>query len=338
MNRDNKLILLAMFLIFFELIFIYYLKYKVNGLSLAYFSFLITGNILNFLTTILIAIGLISHLTTEKKNKSVGIKIVLSLILASFVPVVLIGMIYLSGLTITEAYLWGYPVKKMINGLLFFINQFILIYIIIFLYNLLFEKRLIEYFKAFIRTTYLIILAAFFTFIYSLIFTVDEIVIDDNEHYDIGVVLGAAVWSYDQPSPIFEARIKKGHELLEKGIINEIQLTGGNAPGEVSEAEAAFKYLRNLGVSPAVLKTESATTTTAEQIKYIKNNLLLSHKYDSVVIITDKFHLKRVLEMCKFYKVNAKGVASDYYLGWEKELFYRFRDSVGLLLFWIFAI
>jgi len=338
LHRDNKIILFSILLIFVELACIYYLKYSVNGLPLSAFSIFITGNMLNFLVTLLISAGLLAHLLTEKTNKSAGIRIVLSLIIFSFIPVFVLGVINITGLTFSNAYLWSYPLRKVINGALFFISQFILIYIIIFLFNLLFEKTLIIYLKAFIRTIYVIIFAALITFIYTLVFTVDEIMVSDDEYYDIGVVLGAAVWSYDKPSPLFEARILKGRELLNKGIVPELQLTGGNAPGELTEAETAYNYLKNLGVNPLRLRVEKSTSTTSEQIRYIRNSILRKEKYNSVIIITDKFHLKRVLEMCRFYRVEAKGVASDYDLGWERELFYRFRDSVGLLLFWIFAI
>ncbi|GJQ64463.1 MAG: hypothetical protein SCALA702_35160 [Melioribacteraceae bacterium] len=338
MSRDNKIILLSIFLIFFELACIYYLKYNVNGLRLSDFSIFVTGNMINFVITILIAGGLLAHLITDKKNKASGIRIVLSLIVFSFIPVFVLGLLYFFGISLPDSYLWGYPIRKVINGILFFMSQFILIYIIIFLFNLLFEKTLIIYLKAFIRTIYVIVLMALITFIYTLIFSVDEIMISDEEYYDIGVVLGAAVWSYDKPSPVFEGRIKKSYELFQKGVIPEIQLTGGNAPGEITEAEAAYNYLRNLGVSPIRMRVEKNSSTTSEQIRYIRNNILRKEKYKSIIIITDKFHLRRVLEMCRFYRVEAKGVASDYNLGWEKELFYRFRDSVGLLLFWIFAI
>ena len=65
----------------------------------------------------------------------------------------------------------------------------------------------------------------------------------DKTNFDYGIILGAAVWSGNKPSPIFRGRIKKGAELFKQKIINKIHLTGGNAPGEISEAKAALNYL-----------------------------------------------------------------------------------------------
>jgi hypothetical protein len=57
-----------------------------------------------------------------------------------------------------------------------------------------------------------------------------------------------------------------------------------------------------------------------------------------LIIISDEFHLKRVEEMLDFYEINAKVVPSGYKLNFQKSLYYRIRDSIGLILFWLFAI
>jgi vancomycin permeability regulator SanA len=158
------------------------------------------------------------------------------------------------------------------------------------------------------------------------------------EKIDLAVVLGAAVYSDNQPSPIFMQRIEKAHELLNDGKIEKILLTGSNAPGEITESESAFQYLSSLGVKSDRIILEKETTTTSEQIRYIKNRITGSTGNKGVIVISDEFHLKRVMEMCDFFDVNAYGVASGYKLNWEKLLYYRVRDSIGLLLFWLFAI
>ena len=59
---------------------------------------------------------------------------------------------------------------------------------------------------------------------------------------NIGVVLGAAVWSGNIPSPTLSARVDKALELLEQGFVGKIVLTGGKAPGELPESEVAYEY------------------------------------------------------------------------------------------------
>src|SRR5438045_644936 len=44
---------------------------------------------------------------------------------------------------------------------------------------------------------------------------------------DAGIVLGAAVWGGNRPSPVLRERINKGYELIKEGTIKYIVLTGG---------------------------------------------------------------------------------------------------------------
>ena len=68
------------------------------------------------------------------------------------------------------------------------------------------------------------------------------------EGKNIAIVFGAAVWSIDKPSPMFKARIDRSHELFKNESVHAIQVTGGNAPGELSEAQTALNRLIELGV------------------------------------------------------------------------------------------
>ncbi len=83
---------------------------------------------------------------------------------------------------------------------------------------------------------------------------------------------------------------------------------------------------------------EEKTSTTAEQIKFIRNNLSSNPHFHSILIISDQFHLARVMQMCNFFGVKAIGIQSDYHLNWEKLLYYRLRETIGLINFWIFAL
>ena len=155
-----------------------------------------------------------------------------------------------------------------------------------------------------------------------------------EKEYDYGCIPGAAVWKKNKPSPIFEARIRKALELYRKNYYKKIILTGGNAPGEISEAEAAQKYLVNLGVNKKDIILEKETSTTSEQIKYLKK--YFSNK--KILIVSDGFHLSRITQIAKFFNLKVEGVSSDYTMTLEKAIYYRTRETVALLMFWLFAI
>ncbi|MFN3478156.1 MAG: FAD-dependent oxidoreductase, partial [bacterium] len=63
------------------------------------------------------------------------------------------------------------------------------------------------------------------------------------------VVLGAAVWSDNKPSPILAARVDKAIDLMKNFNVEKVYFTGSNAPGELSEAEVALNYLKSKNIS-----------------------------------------------------------------------------------------
>jgi vancomycin permeability regulator SanA len=154
----------------------------------------------------------------------------------------------------------------------------------------------------------------------------------------IAVVLGAAVWSDNKPSPSLAFRVDKAAELYSQGVVDKIQLTGGNAPGELSEAEVSLNHILKKGIEKHNVWVEKNTTSTIEQVRFIKNDLIGEKKINSVIIISDIYHLQRVKEICKFYNIKADIAASTLNLKTDKIIFYQLRECLALMLFWLFAL
>jgi len=246
-------------------------------------------------------------------------------------------LIYKLNISFPDEIIINYPFKKVFIGTILFSGLFIQLYIAILLIRLIFDKSNITYVKSIFSSVFILVIILIFSFIYSASdrFESNEINIEEE---NIGVVLGAAVWRNNQPSPLFRGRIEKASQLYSEGKISKIQLTGGNAPGEISEAQAAYNYAIDLGVDDDDILIEEKTSTTTEQIIFIKNKLSGDLDYNKILLISDQFHLSRILEICKFFNVDAAGVSSSYKLNWEKLLYYRMRESIALLFFWFFGI
>ncbi|HVK38806.1 MAG TPA: YdcF family protein [Candidatus Kapabacteria bacterium] len=163
--------------------------------------------------------------------------------------------------------------------------------------------------------------------------------IDDvaDRDFDAGVILGAAVWSGDRPSPVFRERIKTGFDLLENGTIPFLVLTGANAPGELTEAEVGRRELLKLGADPTRIVIETRTRSTVQQVMFIRDELT-KQGWRSFVIISDQFHLTRTLEICDFNDLDAHGVSSESPLGPQNLALYHVRESVALVLYWMFGV
>jgi len=192
-----------------------------------------------------------------------------------------------------------------------------------------------------LKNTSLVFLSAIiFTFIFSFTYDVTS---DFNElrtfDADAGVILGAAVWHGgergDRPSPTLLERIKLGEQLLKENVVPKIVTTGANSPGEKAEGEIAKRELINRGIDESKIVAEINSRSTLEQILYLRNELALKQGWKKFIIISDQYHLARAIEMCKFNGIDAIGSPSGIKQPFFDLAYYRLRESIALLAYWI---
>ncbi|MFZ5949045.1 MAG: YdcF family protein [Stygiobacter sp.] len=311
-----------------------YIKYESNGISFKNFKLNYIGNILNFIISIAILISSIILKFSKKDIQQSKKVIALILMVLSYIALVLIIFIDKFHIVKLTTHLFNVPIQKFLTGFLFSFAITLQVYLFNYIVGFFFEQDKLYGLRILIRTvlslTILIVFTLFYVWNVS-IYSVENL---SKKQYDYGCIPGAAVWSKNKPSPIFEARIRKTLGLFRKKYFKKIILTGGNAPGEITEAETAERYLINLGVNKKDLIVEKTTSTTSEQIKYLKNNFADKE----ILIVSDGFHLSRIKQMAQFFNLKVEGVSSDYALSFEKTIYYRTRESIALLMFWLFAI
>jgi vancomycin permeability regulator SanA len=217
---------------------------------------------------------------------------------------------------------------------LYFFTYLVTIFII--WLNILKTKSVIV-FRSMLNSAMVMLLFLIFVFLYIIKKenSFNDSIIKSNNN--VGVVLGAAVWSNNKPSPSLAGRIEKALSLFKENKISEIYLTGSNAPGELSEAEVALHYLISFGIDTSHVHIEKKTTSTNEQVEYIRKKLS-SYKINNVIVISDGYHLVRVLEISKFHNINIQVVPSDLAQSFEQALYNNFREALALTVFWFFAI
>lgn len=296
------------------------------------------GNILNFVSILIPVLGLVILMYINKVDSRRYYAFLVITLLMN-VPLVFATLFKDIKFPKPIEYLFGFPLERIYVGGFYSLYQFLLFFLGFIIWLIIFraEKRL--YLLSFIYSLILVIVLSCWAFIY----TSDDY--DSGSKYfrngkkaDVAVILGAAVWSKNKASPIFASRIGKACNLYNAGTVRKVQVTGGNAPGELSEAEVAYRLLIRYGVESRDIWLEKRTASTSEQIEFIKENLVKRKNLHRIIIISDHFHLKRVMENCKFFNVDADAIASDLQLSWEKSIYYRFRDSMALLVFWFFAL
>ena len=188
--------------------------------------------------------------------------------------------------------------------------------------------------------TILVILIGITSLFFSIYYYNDdyESLLRENRKLDAGVILGAAVWGGNRPSPVLRERINKGHELYKKGIITYFVLTGGGSPGEMTEADVAKAELLKKGVDENNIFAENRSNSTLEQITYLNKTLYRKKNWKEIVLITDNFHLLRAKQMCVFFKIKANTAASDTPISAESTFSYSLKESFAVILFWLFGI
>ncbi|MBS1902511.1 MAG: YdcF family protein [Bacteroidetes bacterium] len=181
-----------------------------------------------------------------------------------------------------------------------------------------------------------IIVAFVFSFTYNVTSDYSELKKFDP---DAGVVLGAAVWHGNErgerPSPTLSERIKVGEDLLKLSIVPKLVVTGSNATGERTEAEIAKAELVKRGIEENRIVAESRSHSTLEQVLYLRDELQKKQGWNRFVIVSDQYHLARVIEMCRFNGVDAIGTPSNIRQTFQDLAYYRVRESVALLAYWI---
>lgn len=337
-NSSKTGIILAGLLALLYFIFLIYLKYNLNEIPLKEIRFDYLGNVMNGIVTLalIIALAVISFLKRLLDAKKVFF--INTLMLLSLALLLAVWMLAKFNFLHTDKMVFNFPLKKVYMGAAYVLSLFTQLYSLNYLWGwIIGTDSLLE-----LRTAIRTIVAIVVLMVFSLIFVWNVRAFSqsriENQTFTYGCIPGAAVYSKGNPSPIFEKRIRKALELYQKGSIKKVILTGGRAPGEMTEAEAAKKYLINLGVAKKNIVIENRSSTTTEQIQYLRKNFGNETTRDSVLIISDGFHLSRITQIAKFYRVNSLGVSSDYSLSFEKTIFYRTRESIALLLFWFFAI
>ncbi len=320
----------------FDLLLLYYIKYKNQQLSVSSISLNNIGNILNIIFTAVLILSILIYSVKSGRSNKPATLISYTSLMTAFLIIAIIGTEI--KLPLPKIYIIDHPFEKVFIGILFTGFQFTQILFISVLWLKITGKSELLLLRAIINSS--VIMAVLFVFAFVFLqLKKSEITKHgfSKSKSNVGVVLGAAVWSNNRPSPSLAGRIDKAVQLFNQGYIGKIQVTGSNAPGELSEARVALNYLESKNIPRKDIWIEEKTTSTSEQIKFIKK-LLAKKKIYRVIIISDGYHLVRANEICKFFNIDTGLAASSLHLSFDTQIYYQIRESVALLVFWFFAL
>ena len=160
------------------------------------------------------------------------------------------------------------------------------------------------------RTLLQLLVVALTGFLLLLAYTIYRIAaqgdVDEARRADAIVVLGAAQFN-GQASGVFEARLQHAVDLWKDGLAPYLIVTGGKLPADITtEAATARAWAIAHGVPKEAILGEDHGRNTLESLENILP-ILRSHDLQSVLFVSDRTHMLRVLRMASDLGVTAWG-------------------------------
>lgn len=131
---------------------------------------------------------------------------------------------------------------------------------------------------------------------------------------DVCIILGAQM-KESGPSDVLQRRLDKALEYLQENPETIAVVSGGRGSNEpVSEAQGMRDYLVARGIAEERILMEDASTDTWENLEYTAK--LIDKKEDSVVIVTNNFHVFRAMFIAEKQGYHAvQGMAASTHRG-----------------------
>ncbi|SDH91545.1 Uncharacterized SAM-binding protein YcdF, DUF218 family [Actinokineospora alba] len=120
--------------------------------------------------------------------------------------------------------------------------------------------------------------------------------VDDRDHADVVVVLGAAQYA-GKPSKVLEARLRKAKALYDEGVAEYVVTGGGRRAGDrFTEAEAGRKWLVDRGVPKEKVIGVGEGNDTLGTMRAVATEVR-QRGWGSAVIVSDPWHSLRARTM-----------------------------------------
>ena len=136
------------------------------------------------------------------------------------------------------------------------------------------------------------------------IITADEAA--ELENTDCVLILGAGVRN-GSPTPMLRDRLITGISLYESGAAPKIIMSGDHGREDYDEVNVMKSYAVENGVPDGDVFMDHAGFSTYDSIYRAK----AVFEADSIIIVTQKYHLYRALYIAERLGVNAVGVSAD---------------------------
>lgn len=154
--------------------------------------------------------------------------------------------------------------------------------------------------------------------------------INDFQHSEAVIILGAKVYRNNRISSIVYDRTIKGIQLYKNGIVNKILVTGDHGRKHYDEVNTIKHWLKKHNIPDKDIFLDHAGFSTYDSMYRAKEIFEIK----SAIVVTQKFHLNRVLYIAMRKGISVQGYPADMrnylYMNSYKirEFFARIKDFI----------
>jgi len=123
----------------------------------------------------------------------------------------------------------------------------------------------------------------------------------------VALVLGAEVYTGDQPSPFLAARLEIARQLFADGKVKAILVSGDHMRWAYNEPGGMFAWLVAHGVPNDRIALDHAGFDTYDSCA--RANKVFGVR--KAIVVTQTYHIDRAVALCRSLGVEADGVADD---------------------------
>jgi SanA protein len=123
----------------------------------------------------------------------------------------------------------------------------------------------------------------------------------------IAIVFGAGLWRNGSPTPVLADRVTTAADLYLAGKVEKILMSGDNRFVDYNEPEAMRQLAVSLGVPNDAIVLDYAGRRSYDTCYRAK----AIFKVDQAILVTQAFHMPRVIYLCNHLGVDSIGVISD---------------------------
>ena len=147
---------------------------------------------------------------------------------------------------------------------------------------------------------------------------------------NVGLVFGAGLKARGVPGAVLEDRILTAIKLYQNNQIGKFILSGDNSTANHNEVQAMKNTALEQGLTEDILLLDHAGTSTYDSCMRVKQEFGLN----KIVLITQKYHLRRALYLCNELGLDAVGVVAEN-RGYSKQLKYTSREVLASIDAWL---